>query len=211
MQKEQWKHTLGAIFNRKKTLRGILLAVLPASLFYGVSLLTLWFSGFRIMQIIRDTAQQSGASSFLGFLSNIGIWLWVSSAAICFFSVLTWKPSLDKKRRELLLLTGMLSILLAVDDFFMIHDRYIDQNICYLTYAVLALLLLMRHHKMIIAIDGFAFLLAGFFLGSSIFTDVVQEHIPLSYEYVQIFEEGFKFVGAATWLYFIGRAASFER
>ena len=34
-------------------------------------------------------------------------------------------------------------------------------------------------------------------------------YIPLKYAYVQVFEEGFKFIGAATWLYFSWRSASF--
>ncbi len=43
---------------------------------------------------------------------------------------------------------------------------------------------------------------AGVLLASSIFTDLIQTRIPLSYEYSQVIEEGFKFIGAATWLYF---------
>ena len=161
------------------------------------------------MEIIRDPAQQSGASSFLGFLSSIGIWLWVSSAAISFFFFLVSNQYAKNKFRELFFLTGMLSIFLAVDDFFMIHDRYVDQKICYITYAIFLASLGLRHFKMIISIEGFAFIVAGTFLALSILTDLTQEYIPMRYSYVQIFEEGFKFIGAATWLYFNSRVAFF--
>ena len=204
------KKILNQIFTREKLWRCIFIAVIPAALFYGFSLLGLRSRGFAIMEILRDTAQQNDVSSFIGFLSNIGVWLWVSSVAICSFTVLTSDFLTDKKRRELLILSGILSFFLAVDDFFMIHDRYINQDYCYLAYAILTSALLIRHYKTILEIEGFAFLLAGLLLASSILTDLTQSYNPLSYHHVQVFEEGFKFIGAATWLYYISRVASFR-
>ncbi|MDB0040806.1 hypothetical protein N9E81_01385 [Algibacter sp.] len=198
------------VFDLKKVSRCILIAIAPALLFYSFSLFELKSQGFGIMEILRDPAQQSGASSFLGFLSNIGIWLWVSSAAICFFTIRTSDSLLKRNRKELMFLAGMLSIILAIDDFFLIHDRYINQNICYLVYAIVASAILIRHNKQISEIEGFAFLVAGSFLALSIFTDLIQSHIPLRYSYTQVLEEGFKFIGAATWLYFNSRIASFR-
>ena len=193
-------------------LRCILFAGVPALLFYGFSLVGLWTAGFDLIEVLRDPAQQSGQSSFLGFVSNIGVWLWVSSAAILFYSTITTGDLVTKGgQRELLFLVGILSTILAVDDFFMIHDRYINQKICYLTYAVCAGFLLIRHYKTIIEIEGFAFLLAGLLLALSILTDLTQNHIPLHYSYVQVFEEGFKFIGGAIWLYFSFRIASFRK
>ena len=198
------------IFGREKIVRYIIFACIPALLFYSLSLVILSRFGFETMQILRDPAQQSGASSFLGFLSNIGVWLWVSSAAICFFSVLSNRTVTNNGGSELLSLAGALSIILALDDFFMIHDRYISQWICYLVYVVFATALLARHYKKIIEVDGFAFLLAGCLLASSISTDFSQRFTSINYESLQLFEEGFKFVGGATWLYFVYRIASFQ-
>jgi hypothetical protein len=44
-----------------------------------------------------------------------------------------------------------------------------------------------------------AFLLAGGLLALSIFTDLKQRNIPFDYAQVQVAEDGFKFVGAASW------------
>lgn len=192
---------------RNRILRCILFAGIPAAIFYVLCVVALYLKGFKIMEIIRDPAQQASQSSFLGFISNVGTWLWVSSAAICFFGIANGGFFSQKKDRELLILTGLLSLTLAVDDFFMIHDRYIHQYICYTGYAIVAIALLVRHFRRIIDIDGFAFLLAGTLLALSIFSDVAQMLIPLPYVIVQLFEEGFKFVGAATWLFFCGRLA----
>ncbi len=198
------------IFITEKILRYVFFAGVPALLFYSFSLIVLSSQGFKIMEILRDPAQQSGQSSFLGFISNIGIWLWISSAAISFFSFLVSDDIESTIYKELFFLVGMLSFILAVDDFFMIHDRYVSEKICYLIYAIVALALLVRHYKTIIEINGFSFLLAGLLLALSIFTDLIQEYIPLKYAYIQIFEEGFKFVGATTWLYFSYCIASYH-
>ena len=191
---------------QENILHCLLFSVLPACIFYFISLAVLSENGFEVMEILRDPAQQSGQSSFLGFLSNIGIWLWVSSAAICFFSLLNENSKFRDK--ELLFLVGILSFILAVDDFFLIHDRYIDQGLCYLAYAIVAGALLVRHFNKIIGIDGFSFILAGSLLALSIVTDLVTRSIPLPYSVVQVIEEGFKFIGSAVWLYFSFQIAS---
>jgi hypothetical protein len=90
------------------------------------------------------------------------------------------------------------SLLLAVDDFFMLHDRYINQLICYALYAVVTGLILIRHFKAVMASQGTAFLLATTFLGLSIVSDLVKFRLPFSYEHAEVMEEGFKFIGAAT-------------
>lgn len=97
--------------------------------------------------------------------------------------------------------------MLAIDDFFLIHDRYIDQKICYVAYAVCLLLLLFRYYRTILKVEAPAFLLAGGLLALSISTDIIQFVLPMTYEQSQAFEEGFKFSGMATWLYFSYRLA----
>ncbi|MFK5972418.1 MAG: hypothetical protein QM485_03975, partial [Flavobacteriaceae bacterium] len=76
------KIILNQILDSKKLFHCIFIVVIPALIFYSLSIIRLKSVGFEIMEILRDPAQQSGASSFLGFLSNIGIWLWISSAAL---------------------------------------------------------------------------------------------------------------------------------
>ena len=144
----------------------MLCVVLPALLFYGASVLVLTDSGFTLREILRDPAQQTGLSSFLGFVSNIGVWLWVSSVAICCFSLLTGVAKGLSSDTELLILLGLLSLLLAVDDFFLLHERYVYQKGIFLFYAVFAMSLLLRHYRRIIQIDGFSFMLSGLLLAS---------------------------------------------
>jgi hypothetical protein len=201
-----YKEQITLIFTKTNISKCILFAVIPSILFYSFFLVGLWSVGFSTMEILRDPAQQTHQSSFLGFLSNIGNWLWISSAAICFFSATIGKSSL----RKLLVFIGLLSTILAIDDFFLIHDRYVNQNLCYLLYAFLAVTLFTLHFKKILKIDAFSFLLAGSLLALSILTDLIQLHIPLSYSKTQVIEEGFKFMGISIWLYFSCRVASYH-
>lgn len=207
--KKEINETIKAL-SLKSLIAVLKLAILPAVVFYTISLIILRSSGFETMEIIRDTAQITEHSSFLGFLSNIGIWLWISSVAICFFAVASRRGELGKNHKQLLVLSGLLSLTLAVDDFFMIHDRYVNQYICYLFYIIFAGLLLVKHYGAILKIDVLTFLLMGFFLMASIGTDTIQRFLPFEYSNTQIFEEGFKFLGAATWLYFNYKAASYK-
>lgn len=204
-----------SLLKQSITLKKITLCILyvgvPALIFYGVSIEILTSAGFSLREILRDPAQQSGQSSFLGFVSNIGIWLWIATVAICFYSLLTGNPGIDKRQKELLFLLGALSLLLAVDDFFLLHERYVYQKGIFLFYAVSVLTLLVRHFKTIMEIDAFPFLLSGFLLGASVFIDMNQRKIPMDYAHVQIIEEGCKFIGAAIWLYFCARVASYRR
>jgi hypothetical protein len=108
------------------------------------------------------------------------------------------------------MLIGVFSLILAVDDFFLLHDRYLPQRPVFIVYAVFALTLLVRYFRNILEIEGFAFLSAGGLLALSIFVDLNQRKIPFDYGQVQTVEEGFKFVGAASWLYFSYRLASFR-
>jgi hypothetical protein len=189
--------------------RTILYAAIPAGLFYCISALLLKkIFGFNIMQILREMAEQTEVSSFLGFMTAVGCWLWISAAAICIFGATTCKPE-PARNREILILTALFSLILAIDDFFMIHDRYINQLICYFAYALAAGTLLLRHFKLIIQIDAPAFVLAGGLLALSILIDLIQFRIPLVYPITQAMEEGCKFVGGGVWLYFAGRAAAF--
>ena len=56
---------------------------------------------------------------------------------------------------------------------------------------------------------GDTFLVSVVLLGLSVLTDALQGLWPNSYETVQIFEEGFKFLGIAAWLSFCCHYVSF--
>ena len=201
---------LKQVFSKRRILGWLIFAAVPAVLFYGISIEIMTSSGFSIREIIRDPAQHLNHSSLLGFVSSIGSWVWLAAGIICLFSARVGGLATEKKHKELLILIGTMSLLLAIDDFFLLHDRYLPQKLVFLFYAVFTITLLARYFRKIMEIDGFAFLLAGGLLALSIFTDLNQRRIPMEYLQVQVLEDGFKFVGAVTWLYFSYQLASFR-
>jgi hypothetical protein len=191
--------------------RCLLYCILPALAFYAVSLIVMSLAGFTVLEILRDTAQLTKLSSFLGFLSSIGAWLWVSAATLCFFALATHAGPPDDRHRRLLKLTGWFGAVLAVDDFFLIHDRYIAEGLLIPLYAAFVIYLVVKFRDVITEVDGVAFLTAGGMLFMSVAVDAVQEILPISYSATQILEEGFKFLGGAGWLYFCFRLAAWRR
>ncbi|MBX2879234.1 MAG: hypothetical protein KTR32_04835 [Granulosicoccus sp.] len=183
-------------------------ALLPAGLIYvaitGLMLLT----GFDMDQILRDPAQYHQESSLIGLVSNLGVWFWVASATLALFGAMAIRRTNSVDDGNLFLLLGVLSLLLAIDDLYMIHDRFIDERICYAVYALILIAALVRHHREILQVNPTAFLAAGTLMGLSLFTDLVQNYIPVGYWTTQAFEEGFKFCGGAAWLYFIVQLVS---
>ena len=186
----------------------IVRALIPAAIFYVLTIALMMGVGFEISEIIRDAAQVTDQSSFLGFVSNIGVWLWVAAATLGLFAGLMYRSQAPSSLRQLLLLCGLLSLLLALDDFFMLHDNYLEQEVFYALYAVLLLAILARHNRDILQVDPVAFVVAGSLLALSIMTDITQNSLPLGYWITQVSEEAFKFGGIATWLYFTVKAVS---
>lgn len=195
---------------REDIRRWLLLCALPALVFFVGTVVVQSAAGFSLVEILRDPAQTAKHSSFLGFVSSIGTWFWVAAASICMFRVTTFEQPDPGRHRKLLVLSGWFSFWLAIDDFFLVHDRYIAEGFLIPLYAIFVITLLVRHRGTILGIDGFAFMVAGAMLAMSVVVDAVQEILPMPYGYSQVLEEGFKFIGAASWLHFCYRIAAYR-
>ncbi len=193
------KTQIGELVFDKRTVLKTIGLLLCAWLVYGIVLLSMNQQGYQINEVLRDPAQQTGVSSLLGLISNLGNFFWIASVAIAFFAV-TYERQLPSKQKQWLLLVGALSLILAIDDFFLLHDRYVNQWVCYGFYVTTALLLFIRHFAQLIESAFFSCLIAFTLMGLSILTDTFQEKLPWDYEVAQILEEGFKFAGAIIWL-----------
>ncbi len=199
-----------SVLSRATIMRCLLVCCLPATVFYLLSVLILSLGGFTLVEILRDTAQTTKQSSFLGFVSSIGAWLWVAAASVTFFRMAIYGRGVSDPHRTLVMLLACFSLFLALDDFFLIHDRYITEGILIPIYILFLGYLIRRFWPLIGAIDGTAFLMAGGLLAMSVVVDAVQEILPIGYGASQMLEEGFKFVGAAAWLYFCYRVAAYR-
>lgn len=192
----------------RSLLRALLLAALPALVIYVLALVLSAAAGINTELVIRDLAQTTNTALGVGFLSNLGYLQWISAAAIALFAALGGLPGLRGRERQLMLCGGAFSLLLCLDDMFLLHDRYIGSTFLYALYALFAVLILFRFRQQVLSLGGGAFVLAVALLGLSVVIDAFQTVIPVPYERLQLVEEGAKFLGIACWLAFWAQAAA---
>jgi len=160
----------------------------------------------------RDPTVTLGGPPYVGFISNIGMIVWAFTAAICFFSsIVSNKYTVPNKYNRFiaspyLLFSGLLTLLLLIDDMFMLHDSFlpnflnIPEKIVYLGYLILVLAYLIKFRTEIIKNEYVILVIAFFFFGSSVLSDMF---LPQQgYEF--LFEDGLKLFGIVTWfIYFV--------
>lgn len=193
---------------QRPLLRLVWAALLPALLVYVLALLLSGVAGIQPLQVIRDLAQTCDTAMGVGLISNLGYLLWISAAAIALFVALSGALPVRARMRQLFLSGGLFSLLLCLDDMFLLHDRYISSNLLFGLYVLFALLILLRFRRQVQLLGDGAFLLAVLLLGLSLGIDQFQELIPVPYSSLQILEEGAKFLGIATWLGFWWQAGA---
>lgn len=162
-------------------------------------------------RITGDPALIYNAHPFTGFISNIGVLLWCSAACISLFTGFLFIRLRDNNRGLFFIFSGIFSTILLIDDFFMFHDYiflssekfHIKQSIVYLIYALLIFLYLIRFYKLILKSDYYLLLISVFFLGSSVFTDLIFPSEGLEY----FIEDSFKFIGIVSWMLFFTTTA----
>ena len=182
--------------------------ILPSSILYLAILSVSYLYDIKLSLVVRDLAQTCGYPIGVGMISNIGILLWGAAASICLFTTFSGKINSDISK--LLLLGGAFSGLLCIDDFFLLHDRYIGPDFLNLTYLAISILILVRFKKILKKIGLFNLVISILFLGLSIFFDgVIQQIFNQNYELTQLIEEWFKFLGIACWLNFWCKASSY--
>ena len=187
----------------RSTFRSTLVwAMVPAAILYAVALVWSASEGVSAKLVLKDLAQSCEAPLGQGFLSSVGYLLWMAAAAIALFAAFNRQIQGSAVYRQFAFCGGGFSLWLCLDDMFLVHDRYIGQSFLYITYAVFTGLLLFRFRGPLLRFGVDTFLVSVVLLGLSVLTDSIQGLWPDSYQTVQIFEEGFKFLGIAAWLSF---------
>ncbi|MBV6625331.1 MAG: hypothetical protein KI793_20785 [Rivularia sp. (in: Bacteria)] len=161
--------------------------------------------------LFRDVFVAASVKPYYGLFSNIGIFLWSATAAILLFcgTVLIY-ANRNHKYSKFLLSFGGLTLLLALDDFFMLHEAVfpallnISEKVTFLVYAILTAYCLFKFRKIIYNSSYTFFIIAIFFLFLSILVDQL---IPSSSYLFKagdsyFFEDSLKFIGIITWCFY---------
>ncbi len=140
---------------------------------------------------------------YVGLVSNLGILLWCSVAAICFFTyiLLSRKPKSFRLSPSFFFWSAVISSTLLFDDLFLIHEKIvpkylgISQNVIFMIYGLSILTYFLRWRRQILQTEYIFLLLALIFFALSLFLDIV--HLPIAHH--TFFEDSFKFMGILNW------------
>ena len=183
-----------------------LIALISAFLLGVVVFLHYW-KELPIVALTSDPLSVAGMPIYLGFLSQIGIFIWAATAAICLFTafVLTSGKSDIPHLNRFLILAGLLTLWLGLDDVFILHEKFfpkigVPQDLVLGVYAGLALIWTIRFRETIAKTEYVLLGMALAFLGASVAQDIFSPE----YASLHLFEDGAKLIGLLSWLaYFV--------
>ncbi len=188
--------------------------LLSGALALGGSLFTIWlarYTGNPVWKLAKDAADVIGHPAYYGMLSSWSSLLWMAAAAICLFSAgITWKDSSNRAMRRFLLFSGLLSLMLAVDDLYLLHDRILpkalstSESVFYLLYFVLMTGYIIIFIRQIAQSDYILFWVAFFFLA---FSRGFYNLLPFLREHYTA-NDMLKYFGIVFWLAFFARTAA---
>jgi hypothetical protein len=159
-----------------------------------------------IAELMQDTSDTANVSPLTGLLSNLGIFLWSATAAICFFSAFTLRALDSRGKFYFLICSAALSTYLLLDDTFLIHEELFpgvtgrSEKILFMMLGLSAIAYLVVFRNLILR-TKFSILIAAFSLfGFSLFLDLIPG--PWSYwsqDWQYCLEEGAKWLGIVSW------------
>lgn len=130
--------------------------------------------------------------------------IWSGAAAICLFSYgLLRSRSVQDQTSRFLLAGGIVTLILALDDLFMLHEVVFPDNlgvpeeIVYGTYAALILWLVVAFRKIILRTSFLLLILALAGFGLSVGSDAIAPYVAIPGMY--LLEDGGKLFGIVSW------------
>jgi hypothetical protein len=192
------------IMNTEST-RQLLITFVPSILVLLVVLGAHLVFNINVSQMTKDVAAIASIHPLSGFLSNLGILLWCSTASICFFSAMTIRNVMPRDSFRFLLSSALLSTYLLLDDFFQFHEalaiKYLglSETIIFAVLAIFISAYLVSFRRTILQTNFCFLLLALSFLAASVALDMISEQGWLIGEWEYFLEDGAKWLGIASW------------
>ncbi len=143
--------------------------------------------------LLRDTTAVARVPAWFGATSRLVNLFWASAATLLVVSARVAAPH----RRGPLLLLGLLTVVLTLDDTLLVHDDLlprhgVPEGLVLTVYAVVGLVLATRWWPHRASAVGLAFFVGGGLLASSVLVDALSDHLYL-------LEDTLKFLGLVGW------------
>lgn len=152
---------------------------------------------------VRDPAAEFGFTPLAGLVSHLGVFALLTAGVISIFASYQVRPKVG-----LLFWAGAFSLIIAVDDFFMIHDDLalrigLSEIQVFAVYGVLALTILFVFRT---SLTGKAHM--GLYAAIALLAASVVADVTMTYSETQVvFEDSLKFLGLIVWSsYWVRRA-----
>jgi hypothetical protein len=160
-----------------------------------------YFARIPLSSFTRDMAAIAHVHPLIGIVSNVGILMWCATVAICFFSrSLLHHQGLQAEAR-FLFWAGLVTLVLLIDDLFMVHEYiapvhfHLNEKLVLASYACGAGAYLVSHRRLILA-SNYQLLAAAMML----FTVSMLVDFTDARGWWAVSEDGFKILGIASWL-----------
>lgn len=160
-------------------------------------------TGQSVGLLTRDVASIAQVHPLVGALSNVGMILWASAAAICVFSAGVVRGGEGHGEAWFLFSSGGISFVVLLDDMFLIHEdlagRYLGMGQVQIlgAYGTIILAYLIVFRQRILGTSYPLLLLSILFFVVSVALDQVGFHLG---NWHLLWEDGAKFVGQFLWL-----------
>lgn len=177
-------------------------------------LLLLWMQrAVDLGDLMRDPASTRGGPLHVGLVSNLGVLVWFSAAVVCLFTAAVLAAG-ARRGVPFFLASGLLTLVLALDDFLMLHEFMgwalsIPEAAILGAYALLTLGWLTTFWPAIRRTDHLLLVLALSLFAFSLLPDVPEVRALYSSErLMRLLEDGGKLLGIVTWTaYFVQTSA----
>lgn len=175
-----------------------IIGILTVSFLAILSLVSIcYFTGNSIGTFTKDPMALTDLPFYSGSFSQLGNMFWFIAAGISFFTFFISKG----KYKKFLLFSAIFSLLLGMDDLFLIHDGLLpaiglNENVMYFIYGIFTICYFSAFHKNILKTPFIILLMAFGFLGLSVISDLFK----ISGVNPFLFEDGFKMMGIISWM-----------
>ena len=162
------------------------------------------FLGIPFGELTNDTSATAHLPFYVGCISTLGLLLWTATATACFLSSASIRPSTaDSRLPRFLLVSGLFSSLLCLDDMLQFHEFvfpkifHISEKAYYAGFGALVLAYLFHFRRTILRYNCLLLISALALFGASrVFDLLFFENIKFGI----VLEEGTKLLGIGFWL-----------
>jgi hypothetical protein len=151
--------------------------------------------------LTRDMASIANVHPLIGVTSNVGILLWCATAVICLFGRSLLRQQGLHAEARFLMWAALMTIVLLVDDLFMIHEYiapvhfHVNEKLILVSYACATGAYLLSHHRLILAANYQLLAAAMLLFSASMLVDIADGR-----GWWRLAEDGCKILGIASWL-----------